>query len=115
LGQDGEVVPGAAIGREVVHGNPDRLPLFQLDDVLDEQGGFQRIRVIHVDDGAVGRGHVPDVFVVGVVGEIGDVFRADPLQNGVGDGRFAGPGAPSHADCNGRRAGGCRGHSAISK
>ena len=67
-------------------------------EVFDQEVGVQGVGVVEVDDVGVRMGNVADVFVVGIVRQVGDVLGAHALQNGVGDGRLAGAGTTGHTD-----------------
>lgn len=78
------------MGFEIVHRQLDRLPLFELLDVFDHQLRVQRIRVVEIDDFALGDGQVLEILVVGIVRQVGDMLCADPAQDHVGNRGFSG-------------------------
>ncbi len=49
-------------------------------------------------------GQVAQVFVIGVVGEVGDPLGADPVEDEVGEGGLAGAGAAGDPDDEGNGA-----------
>ncbi len=59
--------------------------------------------MVEVDFGTLVGGQPAKVFIVGIVLEKGYSFRADTLENGLGDCRFTGPGATGNAYNEGRR------------
>ena len=99
FGRDALDAVGAGVGLEVVDGQVDGLPGFELEDVADEEGGVERVGVVEVDLFALVVGQIAQVAVVGVVGEVGDAPGADTVANEVGEGglaRTAAPGDPDH-------------------
>ena len=83
---------------EIVDGNLHRPPFPQLQQMLDHQLRFQRIRVVEIDFLTFFVGQVTEIAIVSVMGDVGDVFRPHALQNPISHGSLARSCAPSYTD-----------------
>ena len=100
-GGDGGGFGAAGVVGEGIDGELDGAAGAKFADVGGEEVAFEGVGVVVVLLGALGEGQVGHVAVVGVVGEIGDVAGADLIEDGTGDGGFAGGGSAGDAEDNG--------------
>ena len=72
-----------AVPREIVNGHFHRPPFPQRANILDQEIGFERMRVVEVHFGPLGWRQTAQVFVVGIVLQVRDLIGADALQDGL--------------------------------
>src|SRR5579883_2459763 len=85
---DRDVVVGPRVLGVVVDRTPDRFPLAEPADVLDEELLVEGVRMVVVDLAALVEGEVAPVAVVGVLDEDLDPLRAPMRGERLGDGRL---------------------------
>ncbi len=68
---------------EVIDRNFCRLPTLQVLDVLRHQIRVKGVGMIEIADTLVVERDVINVFVVGIVGQVGNVMFADPRQQSI--------------------------------
>lgn len=101
VGLNGDGAGRAGVGGEVVNGEFDGVSLAELLDMVDQQVGVEGVGVVEVDFRPLLGVQVAEVFVIGVVGQVGDPVGAHSFENDIGYGGFAGAGAARDTDNEG--------------
>lgn len=101
VGLNGDGAGGAGVGGEVVNGKFDGVPFAKLLNVINEQVRVEGIGMVEVNFRPLLGMQVAEVFVVGVVGQVGDPVGANSVEDNVGHGGFAGAGAARDTDDEG--------------
>ena len=71
--------------------------------MLNEQIGVERVGMIEIKFGALGRGQMIEIAIVSVVQQNGDTSFADDFVEGAGNGGFARPRSTGEPDDDGLR------------
>jgi hypothetical protein len=75
---------GPGVRLEIIDRNIDGLAAPYLLEMVNEQLGLQRVGMIEIDLAAFFVGEMAQVSVICIVRDIGNVLRADAIQNLVG-------------------------------
>lgn len=90
----------AAVSAEVINREVNGLEVLEGENMLNEERGIEGIWVVKVDLSALIFRKAAQVFVVGIVGEVGDLVSTDAFDDNIGDSGFTRTGAASNANDN---------------